>query len=116
MCIREFGSRRLQSPSCMVAELDRTRAWTVFGARAMISIGQLNAILHAHTASTEAMMNRVFEGMASRIAANVLLQEEEAMVDSDPVVRFSETSANSAAKREVGQSGLAMRGSSRLWR
>ena len=39
----------------------------------MISIEQLNAILHAHTASMEAMMTRVSEGMASRLAANVPL-------------------------------------------
>ena len=32
---------------------------------------QLNAILHAQAASTEAMVTRLFEGMASRYAANV---------------------------------------------
>ena len=37
----------------------------------MISMEQLNAILHAQSASTEAMVTRLFEGMASRYAANV---------------------------------------------
>ena len=39
--------------------------------RVMISMEQLNAILHAQSASTEAMVTRLFEGMASRYAANV---------------------------------------------
>ena len=39
----------------------------------MISIEHLNAIFRAHSASTEAMVTRVFEGMVSRYAANVFV-------------------------------------------
>ena len=37
----------------------------------MISMEQLIAILDAQSATTEAMVTRLFEGMASRYAANV---------------------------------------------
>ena len=60
MCIREFGSRQKDR------NLRLAGKWSVI-------IEQLNAILHAHTASMEALMTRVSEGMASRFAANVLV-------------------------------------------
>ena len=37
----------------------------------MISMEQLNGVLHAQSASTEAMVTRLFECMASRYAANI---------------------------------------------